>query len=158
MHLLNKNINFNKTKRSRKWKIPRTVLERRTLCLSSCKNRKLKVKLWWVRACERKKRAFSVYSGIFLRFLFYLTYSVLNTCSEYTYSLHIKKHYFIHLCCLLLESSKALFSVSLSKLDLQILASNKNEAVYLRFLRTNIWSRSWCLRDLNLSRLIKLCY
>ena len=65
---------------------------------------------------------------------------------------------FIHLCRLFLESSKALFSVSLSKLDLQILASNKNEAVYLRFLRTNIWSWSWCLRDLNLSCLIKLCY
>ena len=31
--LLIKNINFNKTKRNRKWKIPRTVLERQTLCL-----------------------------------------------------------------------------------------------------------------------------
>ena len=35
-----------------------TVLERRTLCFSSCKNRKLKVKLWWIRARERKKRTF----------------------------------------------------------------------------------------------------
>ena len=32
----------------------------RTLCFSSYKNRKLKVKLWWVRARERKKRAFFV--------------------------------------------------------------------------------------------------
>ena len=47
-----------KTKRNRKFKIPRTVLERRTLCFTSYKNRKLKVKLWWVGACERKKSAF----------------------------------------------------------------------------------------------------
>ena len=60
MILLNKNINFIKTKRNRKWKIPHTVLERRTLCFSSYKNSKLKVKLWWVGARERKKRAFFV--------------------------------------------------------------------------------------------------
>ena len=39
--LLNKNV---KTKRNRKWKISHTVLERRTLCLSSYSNRKFKVK------------------------------------------------------------------------------------------------------------------
>ena len=44
--LLNKNINFDKTKPNQKFKIPRTVLERRTLCFRSHKNRKLKVKLW----------------------------------------------------------------------------------------------------------------
>ena len=49
-----------KMKRNRKWKIPHTVLERRTLCLSSYKNHKLKVKLWWVGAHKRKKRAFFV--------------------------------------------------------------------------------------------------
>ena len=38
--LLNKN-----TKPNRKWKIIHTVLERRTLCFSSYKNRKLKVEL-----------------------------------------------------------------------------------------------------------------
>ena len=45
---LNKNINFNKNewKWKRKWKIPHTVLEGLTLCFSSYKNRKLKVKLW----------------------------------------------------------------------------------------------------------------
>ena len=32
-------------------------MEWQTLCFSSCKNRKLKVKLWWVDARERKKRA-----------------------------------------------------------------------------------------------------
>ena len=54
--LLNKNVNFNKTKRNQKCKILHTVLERPTLC--SYKNRKLNVKLWWVGAYERKKRAF----------------------------------------------------------------------------------------------------
>ena len=38
-----------------KWKIPHTVSERRTLCFSSYKNRKLKVKLWWVGTRKRKK-------------------------------------------------------------------------------------------------------
>ena len=49
-----------KTKWNRKWKIPHTVLERQTLCFSLNKNCKLKVKLWWVGARERKKRAFFV--------------------------------------------------------------------------------------------------
>ena len=43
--LLNKNINLIKTKRNQNWKIPHTVLETRTLCFSSYKNCKLKVKL-----------------------------------------------------------------------------------------------------------------
>ena len=58
-----------------KWKFQHTVLERQTLCFSSCKNHKFK-KLWWVRACKRKKRAFFVpflfSEGHFLRFVFYL--------------------------------------------------------------------------------------
>ena len=49
-----------KTKRNQKWKLPRTILERRTLCSSSYKNHKLKVKLWWAGFLERKKRAFFV--------------------------------------------------------------------------------------------------
>ena len=48
--LLNKNLNFNKNRKDWKWKI----------YFSSYKNRKLKVKLRWVRARERKKRAFFV--------------------------------------------------------------------------------------------------
>ena len=43
---------------NRKWKMSYTVLERRTLCCSSYKNRKLKVKPWRVGARERKKSAF----------------------------------------------------------------------------------------------------
>ena len=39
-----------RTKQIRKWKIPHTALETRTLCFSSCKNRRLKTKL------ERKKK------------------------------------------------------------------------------------------------------
>ena len=57
--LVNKNINF-KTKLNRKWKIPPTVLERRTLRFSSSKNCKLKVNLWLAGAHQRKERAFFV--------------------------------------------------------------------------------------------------
>ena len=51
--LLNKNVNFNKSKTDSK-------MERQTLCFSSCKNSKLKVKLRWVGARERKIRAYFV--------------------------------------------------------------------------------------------------
>ena len=47
-----------KTRRNRKCKILHTVLARWTLCFSSYKNCELKVKLWWVGAHERIKRAF----------------------------------------------------------------------------------------------------
>ena len=57
--LLNKSINFNKHKTKSKMENP-TVLEWQTLCFSSYKNHKWKVKLWWVVAHERKKRAFFV--------------------------------------------------------------------------------------------------
>ena len=49
-------LNKIKAKWIRKWKIPHTVLERRTLY----KNRKLKVKLSWVGARKRKQKAFFV--------------------------------------------------------------------------------------------------
>ena len=65
-------------------------LERQALCLSSYKNHKSKVKLWWAGACKRKKRAFFVSfmlsEGIFLSYLCFISmYSVLNTLSEYAY-------------------------------------------------------------------------
>ena len=53
-------LTFIKAKGNRKWKIANTVLERQTLCFSSYEKRKLKVKLWWVGARERKKRTFFV--------------------------------------------------------------------------------------------------
>ena len=49
-----------KKKQNWKWEIPHTFLERRSLCFSSYKNCKLKVKLLWVRARERKKKAIFV--------------------------------------------------------------------------------------------------
>ena len=58
--LKKKYINLIKTKCNWKWKIPQIVLGRRTLCFNSYKNNKSEVKLWWVGARERKKRAFFV--------------------------------------------------------------------------------------------------
>ena len=111
--LLNKNINFKKTKWNWKWKIPHTVLERWTMAISSYKDCELKVKLWCVGARERKKGAFFITyvlfcrKGIFLAFVFYLNvYCIENTFRIYIL-LHVRKHYFIHFCCLSLKSSKA---------------------------------------------------
>ena len=99
-----------KTKQNVKWKIPYTVSERRTLCFSSCKNQKLKVKLWWVGARERKKRAFFVpfilSEGIFFNIC------VLSQCIVYW--IHFQNiHAFTYqkallhtLFCLLLKSPK----------------------------------------------------
>ena len=59
----------------------------------------------------KKKRAFFVpfilSEGNFFKICFISMYSLLNTLQ-----LHIKKHYFIHFCCLFLKLLKA-FSVSL---------------------------------------------
>ena len=118
MHFVEQKYTLIKTKRNRKWKIPHTVLERRTLCFSSYNNRNLKVKLWWVRARERKKRAFFapfiLSKGKFFKICFISLYSVLNTLSERTCFYLSKKHYFVHFCCLFWKSSKA-FSVSLNR-------------------------------------------
>ena len=109
--LLNKNINVNKNKTESKWKIPRKVLKKRILCFSSYKNRKLKVKLWWVGARERKKRAF------FVPFILsegnFFNICVLSQCKVYW--IHFQNiHTFTYqitllhtLFCLLLNSSKA---------------------------------------------------
>ena len=88
---LNKNINFNKNKMELK-------IENPTLCFSSYKNRKLKIKLWWVRARERKKRAFFV-SFILSEGNFF------NIC-VLSQSFAYQKTYFTHFCCLFLRSSK----------------------------------------------------
>ena len=79
-----------KTRRNRKWKILHTVFERRTLCFRSRKNRRSKVKLWWVGTRERKTRAFFCAVYFFRRkrlcVCFISVYSVLNTLSEYTFT------------------------------------------------------------------------
>ena len=76
--LLNKKINFHKTKRNRKWKIPHTVLGKWSLCFSWYKNWDLKVKLWWFGARERKKRVYFAQRKFFQHFCSISMYSVLN--------------------------------------------------------------------------------
>ena len=85
---LNKKKTLIESKRKRKRKMPHKLLERRTLCFSSYKNRELKVKRW-VGAHERKKVPFILPQGIFFKFFFRL-YILLHT----------KKHYLICFCCL----------------------------------------------------------
>ena len=104
-----------KKKQNWKWEIPHTFLERRSLCFSSYKNCKLKVKLLWVRARERKKK------GQFLYRLF---------CPKEF--LLIKHHYLIHVCGLLLKLSKA-FGVSL------IIRSPKWRSTYFECTFLGIW-------------------
>ena len=87
-------------KRNRKWKIPHTVSERRTLCFSSYKNCKLKVKLLCVGPRKRKKKVFLVLfilsEKVFLTFVFYINVY----CIEHTFRIyilvHVKKYYFRH--------------------------------------------------------------
>ena len=106
-----------KTKLHRKWKIPHTVLERRTFCFSSFKNCKLKVKLWWVRTRERKKRAFFV--PFILSTWTFFEICVLSQCIVYwTHFQNINNFTYqktlLHtLFCLLFKSK--VFSVFLTK-------------------------------------------
>ena len=63
-----------KTRRNRKWNIPHIVFER---CFRWYNNYcKVKVKLWWIAAHDRKKKAFFVpfilFKEIFSTFVFYL--------------------------------------------------------------------------------------
>ena len=79
-----------KTRRNWKWKIPHILLERWISCFSLYKNHKLKVKMCWVGARERKTSAFFVTfilsSGNFFKhFCFISMNSVLNKVSEYKY-------------------------------------------------------------------------
>ena len=85
--LLNKNVNF-KNKWESKMKISNTFLERQTLCFTSYKNHKLKVKLWWVGAPERKRAFFVPFilsKGNFWHLCFIWMYNVLKKLSQYTY-------------------------------------------------------------------------
>ena len=120
--LLYKNINFNKNGTESKMEIPHTVSERQTLCFSSNKNRKLKVKLWWVGARERQKRAFFVLFILsednFFKFVllpcivYWIHFQNMHT---FTY----EKTLFHTLFCLFLKSSEA-FSVSLIALEFKV--------------------------------------
>ena len=86
--LLNKNINLKMENRT-------TVLERRILCFRSCKNRKLKVKLLWAGARERKKRAFFV--SFTLSEGNFLNICVLSQCTVYWMHFHnINVHTFTY--------------------------------------------------------------
>ena len=81
------------------------------------KNRKLKVKLWWVETRERKKRAFFVpvvlSEGNFLKIYVLSQYIVYWIHFQNIHTFSYKKDYLIHFCCLSLKSSKD-FSVSLN--------------------------------------------
>ena len=55
-----KNQNFNKNKKEPKMENPTHSFRKINLYFSSYKNCELKVKLWWIGACERKKSAFFV--------------------------------------------------------------------------------------------------
>ena len=81
--LLNKNIYFTKNETKSKMENPTHSLERRTLYFSWYKNHRLKLKLWWTGAPERKKRAFSVPFILseenFLKLVFISMYCVFNT-------------------------------------------------------------------------------
>ena len=114
--LLNKKTNFDQNETLLNMKTPHTRLERWTLGFSQYKNLKLKVKLWWVGARERKRVLFFVaYFGpkeIFSHYCFISMYSLLNKFPEYMCYYVSKNYYFIHFHCFVLKSSKA-FSVSL---------------------------------------------
>ena len=100
-----------KMKQNKKCKTPHTVLERRTLCFSSYKNPKLKVKLRWFRALEKKERTFFV-SFILSEGNFFNT-CVLCQCIVYwihfqnIQNFTYQKRLLPTLFCLFLKSSKA---------------------------------------------------
>ena len=110
-------------KRNPKWKIPHTALERQTLCFSSYKNSKLKVKLWWVGSRDRRKRSFFVLfilsKGNFFNICFISMYSVLNRLQN-RYVFRYKRNYFI--CFLLVLKSKNIWSNFVESLNKQILS------------------------------------
>ena len=96
------------------------------MCFSWYKNHKLKVKLRWVEARERKKGIFCTVYFVRRKLVFYL--NVLNTLSEYTYLYISKKNYFIHFYSLILKLPKA-FSVFLrwNKISLQWYVLNRRD-------------------------------
>ena len=116
--LLKKIWTLIKTKRNWKWKIPHTVLKRRTLCCSSYNNRKLKIKLWWKKK-EGIFMPFVLSEGNFLTFVFYLSVSICILYCIHFQNIHtflyIKEALLHTFFCLFLKLSKA-FSVPLKAL------------------------------------------
>ena len=112
--------------------MPHTVLERRALCFSSLKHRKLKVKLWWAGARQRKKVYFVPFINSKRNFfnicvlaqciVYWIHFQNIYICVYiymyiYNFTYQQKKHYFIHFSYLLSKLSKAL-SVSFNRMKL----------------------------------------
>ena len=111
--LFNKNINFNKNETELKIENFTNGFRDTNLVLQLRYESQIKSKTamsWSSR--KKKKRAFFVpfvlSEGNFFKIcvLYQYIHSVLNTLSIYIL-LHIKKHYFLHFCCLFLKSLKA---------------------------------------------------
>ena len=111
--LFNKNINFNKNETELKIENTANGFRDTNLVLQLIYESQIKSKTamsWSSR--KKKKRAFFVpfvlSEGNFFKIcvLYQYIHSVLNTLSIYIL-LHIKKHYFLHFCCLFLKSLKA---------------------------------------------------
>ena len=114
--LLNKNIKFNKKETKSKLENPTLSFREANLVLQLIWESQIKTVMSW----SLWKKIESIFSTVYFvwRELFVFYFNLQPT--EYTFSicilLHIKKHYFIHFCCLFLKPSKA-FSVSLSKVS-----------------------------------------
>ena len=115
MHLLSKTINFNKNKTESKMGNPTHSFRETNLQLTKESQIKSKTVMCWT-LWKKKRSIFCIVN--FVRRNFFLTFALyLNVlCLEYTFGIYILlqiwKHYFVHLFCLFLKSSKA-FIVSL---------------------------------------------
>ena len=94
--LLNENINFHKNEREQKLKIRHKVLERQSLCFSSYKNYKLKVKLWWLELVKEKRGHFlyrlfcpkKIFSTLILMYMYWVHFQNINTFTYQKTLLH----------------------------------------------------------------------
>ena len=89
------------------------------LVLQLIKEPQIKSKTAMSWSSRKKQEGYFLYrlfcpKGISLRFVLYLNVQCIEYAFRIYIRLHIKKHYFIHFCCLFSESSKA-FSISLSQ-------------------------------------------
>ena len=109
--LFNKNINFNKNETELKIENTTNGFRDTNLVLQLIYESQIKSKTAMSWSSRKKKRAFFVpfvlsEGNIFkICVLYQYIHSVLNTLSIYVL-LHIKKHYFLHFCCMFLKSLK----------------------------------------------------